>query len=464
MKRTVWTQFSLRLFDPHLKHEMRHLLPALIADQLSATLLGIVNTLMAANADKTAVSGVAQVDAVCNVLVAVFGALAIGSSVVTAQSVGRKDKPLASKIALQTTVYGFVVALLIGLTVFFLRRPLLSVLYPLAEAAVQQASERYFFWAALSLPASFLIAQSGGLLRAIGDTRTPMLIGLVTNVLNLCAGFVLIIGVAGHPGLGAWGAGISIFLSRTVGALLSFLALLRPSPTRLQCRAGLCPDGKLLRTVLSVGIPASGESGLYYAGRLLLQTLVSTMGTAAISANQIVLSMHQLVILIPTAISMAAYTMIGVRAGAGDLDACADAQAYIHRLCTFVCCAIAAFTFCFAQKFVLLYNRNTQIVALATSALRVDAVSLFLWAPAVVPGIAMRSVGRSLFPFWVNSLTMWVFQVAFVGLIGKPLGWGINGVWVGYALSTACRAALYGAVLYKNRWLKKYRSTSLLSK
>ena len=164
-----------------------------------------------------------------------------------------------------------------------------------------------------TVPSVFLSDFAGRWTAPRGDdTRTLMLPSLMANLINIGVGYVLILGSSGFSILETKGTDITIFLSRFVGALWIVLALLRKqSPLRLRFSAGVRPDGNLLREVLAIETPASGESGLYYVGRLLLQIRMAYRSTVSIAANQIVLSLHQHAVLLPNAVAMAAYSIVG---------------------------------------------------------------------------------------------------------------------------------------------------------
>lgn len=160
--------------NPQLKKLMRTLLPAVIADQIAATMLGIVNTIMASNVSSVIISGIGQADAINNIFVIIFRALAAGGTVLTAQAAGRNDEETVNHIATQSMIFGFALSTLFSLLIFCLRKPVLLFLYSNVDKAVHNASMDYFFWASLSIPCSFVIAQGGGLFRAVKDAKIPM--------------------------------------------------------------------------------------------------------------------------------------------------------------------------------------------------------------------------------------------------------------------------------------------------
>jgi putative MATE family efflux protein len=446
----VITYFKSPPPNPQLKKLMRTLLPAVIADQIAATMLGIVNTIMASNVSSVIISGIGQADAINNIFVIIFRALAAGGTVLTAQAAGRNDEETVNHIATQSMIFGFALSTLFSLLIFCLRKPVLLFLYSNVDKAVHNASMDYFFWASLSIPCSFVIAQGGGLFRAVKDAKIPMRINIFTNIINLITGYVLIVGIPGRISLGAWGAGITIFISRFIGACcIVWLMRLSKAKVRIKSMAKYFLDKLTVYNSLSIGIPAACENGLYYLGRLVIQVMVSRMGTLAITANQIVLSIYTIMTLVPNSYVLVTQTIVGNFAGEGSKKECAAASYHIGKMCLFTCIATFLFIMLFSQTICLIYTHDKEILKLASTTLRVFSISLLFRARAVIPGSSLRAMGVSWYPMVVNALAMWVFQVMFAAIVAIPLNWGVSGIWIGYGLSVAVRAVLY--ILYERK-------------
>ncbi|HHW30573.1 MAG TPA: MATE family efflux transporter [Clostridiaceae bacterium] len=455
------TYFNAPPPNPRLKELMHALIPAVIADQIAATMLGIVNSIMASNVSSVAIAGVGQVDAFNNIFVIFFSALAAGGTVLAAQAAGCNNHESVNHIATQSMTFGLAISTFVSLLIFCLREPILMFLYSSVDESIHNASMDYFFWASLSIPCSFIIAQGGGLFRAVKDAKTPMRISILTNIINLLAGYVLIIGLPGRTGLGAWGAGITIFLSRFIGACWTiWIIRFKGASVKIIPIKKYHLDKSIIQDCIKIGVPAACENGLYYLGRLVIQVMVSKMGALAISANQIVLSIYSIMTLVPNSYALVTQTIVGNFAGKGNKKECAAASYHIGKISLYTCLATLLFIMIFSRIICLAYTRDAEILNLASTALRVFATSLLFWARAVIPGSSLRAMGISWYPMAVNASTMWVFQVLFIAVIVIPLNWGVWGVWLGYGLSTAARAALYLLYEQKGKWLSNVKEQS----
>ena len=437
--------------DENTRTQVRILLPALIADQAVSVLMPIVNTAMTAYADTTILAGMSLASSVCNVLTAIISALTIGSTVLGAQLHGKKDKTALSALVTQTGFYGTILSAAIALLCILASSAVHSVLFPGSEPAVQAASEVYFKWSAASLPFVFITSHISGLFRSSGAPQKPLITGIFTNGINIILGYILIIGIFDGKGLGVTGAGITIFSSRLAGALLSMaFAVTTSLPIKLKLKREYLGNVFYLKEALPIGIASASENLLYYTGRMLLSSIISSIGVIAIAANQLVLSIHQFAIIIPTAFSTAAFTVIGQAFGRKDEDCCIRLEHYLGHASQYICMATAVFLVVFSRPVCSLFTSDPDLINAAVPALFIETLSLLCWTRAVIPGVAVKSCGHYTYPFIVNSATMWVFQVAFVYFIAKP--YGASGVWTGYLLSTAVRALLYLIYLGRNRW------------
>lgn len=437
--------------DGSYRAQVRALLPALIADQAVSVLMPIVNTAMTAYADTTILAGMALASSVCNVLTAIISALTIGSTVIAAQLHGSNDKTSLSSLIAQTGFYGTILSGIIALLCILTAFPVLSVLFADSDSSLLKTSEVYYKWSAASLPLAFITAHVCGLFRSAGDARKSLITGIFTNAVNLILGYILIVGLPGKGGYGVTGAGITIFSSRLAGALLSIFFLTTTKlPIRLKLSRESLSNISYVKEALPIGLASASENLLYYTGRMMLQSIISSVGVIAVAANQLVLSIHQFAIIIPTAFSTATFTVIGQAFGRKDEECCQKFEHYLGFASQLICTATAAVIIIFAKPICSLMTSDLELITTAAPVLIIEALSLLCWTRAVIPGVAVKSCGHYTYPFILNSATMWIFQVGFVYFISKP--YGAAGVWMGYLLSTAARAILYLLYLKKNRW------------
>ncbi|MDR3172739.1 MAG: polysaccharide biosynthesis C-terminal domain-containing protein, partial [Treponema sp.] len=190
------------------------LLWPLIIEQLLAVTMGAADTMMVSTVGEFAVSGVNIIDNINNLLIIAFSALATGGTVVTSQYIGRRDTKNSSLASKQLIYIVLLTALFImGVAVVF-RRPIIRLLYGKIETDVMDAASVYFLITALSYPFLALYNANAALFRSMGNSRAPMVIALLVNILNIGGNIFFIYGLR----IGVAGAALSTLASRIIAA------------------------------------------------------------------------------------------------------------------------------------------------------------------------------------------------------------------------------------------------------
>ena len=195
---------------------LRNLLIPIILEQLLAALMGTVDTMMVSNVGSAAISAVSLVDSINVLVIQAFSALAAGGAIVCSQYMGQGNKEMANKAARQ--VLFIIAAISLGVTSVCLifRVPLLRFIFGQLEESVMSASKTYFLYTAASFPFIALYNAGASIFRAQENTKGPMTISVISNVMNIVGNAVLIWGFD----LGVAGAAISTLVSRIFCAVV----------------------------------------------------------------------------------------------------------------------------------------------------------------------------------------------------------------------------------------------------
>ena len=174
---------------------LRNLLIPIILEQLLAALMGTVDTMMVSNVGSAAISAVSLVDSINVLVIQAFSALAAGGAIVCSQYMGQGNKEMANKAARQ--VLFIIAAISLGVTSVCLifRVPLLRFIFGQVEESVMSASKTYFLYTAASFPFIALYNAGASIFRAQENTKGPMTISVISNVMNNVGNAVLIWGL-----------------------------------------------------------------------------------------------------------------------------------------------------------------------------------------------------------------------------------------------------------------------------
>lgn len=448
------------------KKDLLKLILPLIAQQLLAILVSMVDSIMVSHAGEAAVSGVSLVGTLDSLLVQAFTALTTGGAVIVSQYIGKKDYERANDAAKQLIFATTIVSALLSAAVMAVRIPLLNLFYGSTEAAVMRNAQEYLFFMLFSFPFLAINNACSSLFRTMGNSLTPLLCSMGTNVINI-AGNALLIYVFE---MGAAGAAISTLAARIVTTfLLSGLLRNKKHMIRLENMHRYKPDFKVIKRILQIGIPSGIENSLFQFGKLLTQSVIATMSTAAIAANSVANTLSTLQHIPGIAIGAATVPIVGRCIGAREKE---QAKKYSRILITSAYLgnlAIVLITTLLLRPIIGLYTLSDEAVNLAVKILLFHAAAAtFLWPPSFSLPHVFRAASDVKFPSVISSVSMWVFRVGFsyllaldqISLFGITVpcfGLGIMGVWYAMAADWLFRAVIYGIRYISNRWLTKYK-------
>jgi putative MATE family efflux protein len=451
MGRTKPQTLENRLFSDL---DLRRLLIPLIIEQVLTGLMGMVDTLMVSNVGQTAVSAVSLVDAINVLMIYLLSALATGGTIVCAQYIGRRDGEMANHTARQLLLSVAAVAVLITALCLSLRSTLLRLIFGSVEPEIMEFARQYFLITAISYPFIGLFNGGAALSRATGDSKTPMTVSAVSNLLNIAGNAILIFGLD----MGVVGAALSTLFSRIVSATWILILLHRPGRTIfLRSLWKTRPDWKMIRTILRIGIPAGFENGLFQFGKLAVQSTVSTLGTTAISVQAVISVLEGLTSMPGMAVGLGLLTVVGQCMGAGRIE---EAKFYTRKFCRWSELAVlicVTLMLVLTEPIGLLAAMDAEALSLMWKInLAIAVVKLVLWMPAFTLPNSMRAAGDVKFCAAISTATMWAFRVGMSWALCRYLDFGLFGVWIGWFTDWLVRAIIYVIRYRGDRWTRKH--------
>ena len=312
--------FSDLLFD---SISLKKLLLPLIVEQLLTSFMGMADTMMISRVGSAAISAVSLVDSINILVIQVFAALATGGTIICSQYIGHEDKARSNSAARQVVLTILFISCLAAALCMIFCRPILSLVFGSVEEAVMRNSQVYFMVTAASFPFLALFQSGAAFYRAGGNSRFPMTVSVICNAVNIAGNAIFIF--AFHWGV--FGAALSTLISRILLAVIVFVFLRLPRQIIVIDRyLSMRPDFAVILKILSVGIPAGIESGMFQFGKLAIQSSVSTLGTASIAAQAMTNILESLNGIAGIGIGLGLMTVIGQCIGAGRTE---EAKYYI---------------------------------------------------------------------------------------------------------------------------------------
>ena len=429
------------------------LLIPLIIEQLFTALMGTADTMMVARVGDAAVSGVSLVDSINNLVLMMMTALATGGTITCAQYLGAQDGEGANRAARQVLLSVTVISLLCCGICVGLRSAILRLVFGSVEQDVMDAAKIYFLITALSYPFMGIYDASAALYRATGNSKLPMIVSAVGNLLNIVGNAVFMF--VFHWGV--MGAALSTMLSRGLQCVAILWFHHRPGQVIvLNHYASIRPDFSLIRTILRIGIPTGVENGMFQFGKLVIQSTVATLPTSEIAAQAVVNTLEYFTSMPSMAVGLGLVTVAGQCMGAGRPK---EARRYsleftgISELLVLGTGVLIFFSVDTVSRLSGLSSDSAQIVH--RMMVLITLVKPFIWPLAFTLPNGMRAAGDVKYSMIVSAASMWVFRVALCMILIRGFGFGVLGVWIAMFVDWFDRDIWYVARFIGGKWMNQ---------
>ena len=417
-----------------------HMVPAILSlawptmlEQLMQTAVQYIDTAMVGSLGTHATAAVGSTTTINWLIGSSVSALSIGLLAFVSQACGSGDREKAARASSQAVLITAVVG-----TLFTVLTLSLSGMVPVwmqVDSAIQKIAGTYFF--ILYTPMLFRTASIifGTLLRAVGDTRTPMKVGIWMNVINVVLNFLLIyptdvyfgITVPG-AGLGVVGAAIASAAAFAYGGLAITWKLWK-HPLISPRGQSLKPDWQILKPCLKVALPNALQRFGTSLGYVAFAAMINSLGEISTAAHTIANTVESAFYIPGYGMQTAAATLAGNALGAKDEKRIWDLSKMILfiEICLMVLSGSALFVF--APDMMRLFSRDAQVIALGAVVLRMVAVSEPFYGVSIIIEGMLQGMGRTMMPFVCNIIGMWGIRIIGTFLCTQLLGLGLVSAW-----------------------------------
>jgi putative MATE family efflux protein len=365
---------------------------------------------------------------------AVFNGVFAATFARIGRHVGAKDRARATAAARVSVG----VALVFGLVLTLLTPLVLALLPRLAPHATRELiveARSYLGTTLAASPLVFVGAASFAALQAGGDTKTPLLIGVVANSVHIALNWVLVLGAFGVPAMGARGAGIGTAITFGVETTLAVLALMRrPGPTRNVSLRGAPPPGSIreeIGAIYSIGGPAMAEKVVYQSGFLLFVAIIAALGDRVMEANQLLIGLESICFLSADGFAIATAALVAQKIGAREEGAAPRVARSATISAVALLGVIGLVYLALRHPLLSIFSNDAETVEVAAGTMWVLALAQPFMAAGQVLAAAMRGAGRTGVVFGVSSLGAFVVRLSCTYVLAFPLRLGLVGVWLG---------------------------------
>jgi putative MATE family efflux protein len=262
-------------------------------------------------------------------------------------------------------------------------------------------------------------------LRECGETRVPMVAGLIAVAVNLCLNYVLIFGKFGFPELGVMGAAIATVISRFVQAIV-VIAWTHRHTVKMKFAAGLYKSlkipGELVGKITVKGLPLMMNELLWSAGMAVLNQCYSRRGLDAVAGLNIASTFNNLFNVVFIAMGSAVAILVGQLLGAGELEEARDTDTKLITFSVGSSFLLGIVLFLLAGIFPELYNSEDSVKELACGFIRISAVCMPLYAFMHASYFTLRTGGKTFVTFLFDSVFLWGVSIPMAFVISRFTG------------------------------------------
>ncbi len=387
-------------------------------------------------------------------------ALGIGFLAYIAREIGANRRENAARAAAQS-----VLAVLASGLLFTALALSLSGRIPVwmhAEEDIRPMASRYFFiiYSPMLLRSATIIF--GTALRAAGDTKTPMKINLMTNIINVALNYLLIYEPAAirlfglsvtvpGAGLGVEGAAIATAVSIAIGGVRMSIALWK-HPILSPRGHSIRPDWTVLKPCLRVALPAALQRFGTSFGYVAFSSMINTLGTVSTAAHTIANTAESAFYIPAYGMQNASATLSGNAYGMRDKQYMREISRMLLTIEVLLMTISGALLFTFAERMMSFFTPDEEVIRLGAKLLRMVALSEPLYGMAIITEGILQGVGDTMSAFVFNIIGMWGVRVAGTFLVIRVLGMDLTAAWGCMIAHNVLLCAMLWVRFVRGRW------------
>ena len=343
--------------------------------------------------------------------VSFFVGLSSGATIIISQYFGANKKDEVSKASHTAILFAMLGGLLLSI-ISCISSPFFIKLIKVPEEILYQA-QIYTIICFSGIVASMIYNIGSGILRALGDSKTPFYILIVSNILNIILDLILVIVF----NLGVIGVGMATLISQVVSAILIFIILLR---TKLDCKIYINKIHfykKYIKEIFRLGLPIGVQSVLYPISNTIIQSSINTFGVNSIAAWAISGKLDFLIWTVSDAFSIAISTFVAQNYGAKKHQRARDGIKVALFMSMVVIFVVSSILYLYNKPLAHFLIDDKNIVDLTSQVIHLIAPLYFVYVIGDILSGAIRGIGDTFNPMIINIFGICIIRLLWIFFI-----------------------------------------------
>ena len=431
-------------FKTELKTILHLAWPLLIA-QITQTLMGVSDTVMAGRFSATDMAGVAIGFGFTLPVIVFIQGVTLALPPIISRFNGAKQTNKVANYSQQMAWLTLTLSLL-AVAFSFVFEPLLYMLD--MEQALRLVTIDYIYYILLSMPAFGLYQVLRNYCEGLSITKPSMVIMVIGLIVNVPANYILIYGKFGLPQMGGAGCGLAtalVFVAMFIATLCYSFYAKKLQPYKLYQRF-YWPNLVALKECLRLGLPIAMTILFEVTLFAVVAILLAPFGSNVVASHQIALNFSALMFMIPLSLGMATSIRIGYLLGEGRPEQAKMASRCAYVIGISIALLTATFTVFARLPIAHLYSIDQEVIELASSLLLFAAMFQLSDAIQVISGTALRGYKDTAWMFYLSFISYWIVGMS-IGCILGLTDWIVprmaaSGFWIGFICGLSCAAML----------------------
>ena len=429
------------------KHLLQFTIPLLIGNLVQQFYNIVDSAIVGRYVGSEALGAVGAVGNIMFIFFALCTGLAAGVGIIVAQFFGAEDYERMQK-TITNSIY------VVG-SAGILMSTLAVIMAPVILTWMNTPTENYQYaldYMRITGAATIVVAVYNGIsaiLRALGDSKTPLIFLVIASVLNVILDFAFVLGF----NMGVEGAALATAISQCIAALGSIAVAVWKNPFFRFQKNHFAVDVKLVKSIYSLGLPVAGQNAMISLSIVLLQSVVNGYGSMVMAAYTATSRVEQLVHQPFNSLGMAVSTFAGQNVGAGQYDRVQEGNRKAIRIMLVFTIVMIGVMLVFSDWIVGFFVEESKIIAMGATGLRITSIMYIPLGIIYVMRGTLNGLGDARYAL-INGICEVFGRIVFAAILSNIAFIGFWSVWLTNGF-TWIVAGLAGAIRFKQgKWMR----------
>ena len=383
-----------------------------------------------------------SVNQIVTLIVEVFVGLTSGASVIMAQFYGARDHKNLNKTLHTAYAFAIVIGAVVGIIGFLISENVLTAMKTQPELMEDSVIYLHIYFCGMIF--NIIYNMGASVLRAVGDSKRPLYVLIMTCVLNIILDILLVVIFQ----LGVRGVALATVICQGISAIMVTLILMKGNPLfQLRLRE-IRFYAVSLKSVLRIGIPAAMEAAMYTVANLIIQVFVNGLGTDTVAAWGTFAKIDAIYWMVVNAFGIAITTFVGQNYGAGKIKRMQKSVRVCLLMSYTGAILVSATLYMLAEPLYRLFTTDANVVHIGVEMMHFLLPSYFIYVAIGILSGALRGAGRVLVPMLLTCGGVCLFRI--IWMFGVfPIYSGIRTIMLSYPVSWGITAVLFIIYYFK---------------